>query len=496
MRLSIKTSKKLTILILFIQLVFLTTIYAQSKAEKIDALMRIYAQYDQFNGSILVVDKGKVIYKKGFGLANKEWHIPNTPDTKHRLGSVTKQFTAMLIMQLVEEGKLQLHVPIEKYLSDYPKHAAKTVTIHQLLKHSAGIPNFVSFRKFYSKNSRNHFTPKQFVKVFADSTLQFTPGSKFKYSNSGYFLLGYIIEQVSGKTYEQMLQEYIFKPLKMTNTGYDSHHKILNKRASGYEKKGFKYVNASYLDMSIPYAAGALYSTVEDLFLWEKALTENKLVSKTSSRLIFTPHISTGKRNYGYGWGIGYEKIEGTKDSVNVIEHGGAIDGFHTFVTRIPENNQFIVLLNNTGKTYLPQINKAIRQILYNADYQLPKQSLVKVLAETLENKNILSAEKLYHKHKNDASFLLIENEMNALGYLLLEEQKINEAISIFKITVDAFPKSANTYDSLGEGYFYNKQYKLALESYKKAVDLGGTNGLAKRMIAKIEAILKEQNKP
>lgn len=486
---SIKTS---VLFLFFIQLSLINSTFSQSKTEKIDNLMRTYVKYNQFNGSILVADKGKIIYKKGFGLANKEWNIPNQPDTKHRLGSITKQFTAMLIMQLVEKGKLQLHTPIATYLPNYPKKVAEKVTIHHLLEHSAGIPNFVSFRKFYSENSRNHFKPEQFVKVFADSTLQFKPGEKFKYSNSGYFLLGYIIEKVSGKTYEQMLHDNIFKPLKMNSTGYDSHHKILSKRASGYEKSGFKYINANYLDMSIPYSAGAMYSTVEDLFLWEKALSENKLVSKRTSELIFKPHISTGKRDYGYGWGIGYEHIEGKKDSVNVIEHGGAIDGFHTFITRIPENEQFIVLLNNTGKTYLPEINKAIRQILYNANYKMPKQSLAKSIAKIITSKGITSAEKFFVSHKNDNTFLLIENEMNALGYQLLTEHKIHEAISIFKMTVVAFPKSANAHDSLGEGYFHNKQYNNSLKSYKKAVQLGGTNGLAKRMIEKIKTILNK----
>lgn len=485
---------KTTLYIFFLQLCSITHINGQTKADKIDDLMSTYAKYDQFNGSVLVAEKGKIIYKKGFGLANKEWGIPNQPDTKHRLGSITKQFTAMLIMQLVEEGKLKLHAPIATYLPNYPKHAADKITIHHLLEHSAGIPNFVSFREFYSKNSRNHFTPEKFIKVFADSTLQFSPGKKFKYSNSGYFLLGYIIEKVSGKSYEEMLQEFIFKPLKMNNTGYDNHHTILKKRASGYEKSGASYVNANYLDMSIPYAAGALYSTVEDLFLWDRALYSNVLVSEKSRKLIFKPHISTGRRNYGYGWSIGYEKIEGTKDSVNVIEHGGAIDGFHTFITRIPKNEQLIVLLSNTGKTYLSKMNKAIRQILYNAKYEKPKMSFATSLAKIIENGDIKDAEKFYKKNKNNEKYSLLENEMNALGYQLLSENKIKEAITIFKINVEVFPKSANVYDSLGEAHFNNKNYKLALKNYEKTLELNKNNNWAKTMIEKIKGILDNKN--
>src|SRR6187551_590822 len=185
----------------------------QAKIDKLDKLISTYAEYGKFNGSVLVAEKGKVIYKKGFGLADMEWNIPNQPDTKHRLGSIMKQFTAMLIMQLVEQGKLKLDVPISTYLSDYPKKNGDVITLHHLLTHSSGIPNLTSFPGFTKNISRNSYSPVQLVNLFADSTLQFKPGEKFAYSNSGYMLLGYIIEKVTGKSYEQVLQENIFTPL-------------------------------------------------------------------------------------------------------------------------------------------------------------------------------------------------------------------------------------------------------------------------------------------
>src|SRR5690606_17204118 len=196
---------------------------AQTKADKIDKLVSTYAEYGKFNGSVLVADKGNVIYKKGFGLADMEWNIPNQPDTKHRLGSITKQFTAVLIMQLVEQGKLQLHVPVTTWLPDYPKKNGDIITIHHLLTHTSGIPNMTSCPGFIKDVSRNAYTPAQLVKISADSTLEFKPGERFAYSNSGYLLLGHIIEKVTGKSYEQVLQEHILTPLGMTNTGYDHH---------------------------------------------------------------------------------------------------------------------------------------------------------------------------------------------------------------------------------------------------------------------------------
>ena len=268
--------------------------YGQAKVDKLDKLISAYAEYGKFNGSVLVAEKGKVIYKKGFGLADMEWNIPNQPDTKHRLGSITKQFTAMVIMQLVEQGKLKLDVPISAYLPDYPKKNGDVITIHHLLTHSSGTPNMTSFPGFIKNISRNSYSPVQLVNLFADSTLQFEPGKKFAYSNSGYILLGYIIEKVTGKSYEQVLQENIFTPLKMNNTGYDHHRSVLKNRASGYEKNGRHYVNANFIDMSVPYAAGALYSTVEDLYLWDQALYGNQLLRKENMDLLFTKHIPSG----------------------------------------------------------------------------------------------------------------------------------------------------------------------------------------------------------
>src|SRR5260370_27324953 len=221
--------------------------YGQTKVDKLDKLLHAYAEYGKFNGSVLVAEKVQVIYKKGFGLADMEWNIPNQPDTKYRLGSITKQFTSMLIMQLVEQGKLKLDVPISTYLPDYPKKSGDVITLHHLLTHSSGIPNMTSFPGFDKNISRDFYSPMQLVNLFADSTLQFEPGKKFVYSNSGYILLGYIIERVTGKTYEQVLQENIFTPLKMNNTGYDHHQTLLKNRAIGYEKNGWHYVNADFI---------------------------------------------------------------------------------------------------------------------------------------------------------------------------------------------------------------------------------------------------------
>lgn len=477
-----------TLVICFIALFTSTVSFAQDKTKKIDLLMSLYNQYGQFNGSVLVAEHGKVIFKKGYGQANMEWNIPNEPDTKFRLGSISKQFTAFLIVKLVQDGKIKLDAPITAYLPDYPKATGDKVTIHHLLTHTSGIPNYTAVPRFLQEKSREPYTPQEFIKTFENLPLEFTPGERFRYSNSGYFVLGYIIEKITGKTYEQYLQETILTPLKMVNTGYDHNEIILKKRAAGYEKRGTKLINAPYLDMSIPYAAGSLYSTVEDLYLWDQSLYTNQLLSAASMELLYKPYIDAGGESYGYGWFID-EVPNGDKTKLKVIEHGGGINGFNTVISRIPANKNLVVLLNNTGGTVLGEMNTAIRSILYNLPYDQPKKSMATELLEVFNTKGLTAGVDTYKKLKTDPTYRIKEGDTNDAGYQLLQSGKTKEAIEMFKINVEAFPKVGNVYDSLGEAYLKDGNTKLAIENYKKSVELDPTNENGKKVL---EEILKK----
>lgn len=477
----------LIILCILVQFFAINSTFAQDKSKQIEELISKYNQYGQFNGSALVAENGKVILKKGFGSANMEWNIPNQPDTKFRLGSISKQFTALLIVKLAEEGKLKLDVPITTYLPDYPKETGNKITIHNLLTHTSGIPNYTSAPNFLKDKSRNPYTPEDFIKTFNKLPLDFVPGEKFKYSNSGYFLLGYIIEKVSGKTYEQYLQEIILTPLKMANTGYDHFEVIIKNRASGYEKNGKNISNASFIDMSIPYAAGSLYSTVEDLYLWDQALYTNKLLSAKSMDLLFKPYITTGGNDfYGYGWFTSEETVGKKTDKVKVIEHGGGINGFNTVISRMPADKNLVVLLNNTGGTVLSEMNNSIRAILYNQSFDEPKKSMAFELLDVYTEKGATIGTNTYKKLKSDPTYGIKENDINQVGYQLLQTGKKKEAIEVFKINVETFPKSGNAYDSLGEAYLADGDKTLAIVNYKKSVELDPTNENGKKVLDEI----------
>src|SRR6185503_7383232 len=251
---NLPTQIRLLFCIALVLLVSHQVALAQDHAAKIQELLALAHKYRQFNGSALVAENGKVTYKGAFGMANMEWNIPNTPETRFRLGSITKQFTATLILQLVEQGKIKLDGKLSDYLPDYRKDIGDKVTIHHLLTHTSGIPSYTGLPGFFDNVSRNPYKVTDFVKKYASGDLEFEPGSTFRYNNSGYFLLGAIIEKVTGKSYEQALKENVLDPIGMNNTGYDHHDTILLKRAAGYVKTADGYDNAPYLDMSIPYA--------------------------------------------------------------------------------------------------------------------------------------------------------------------------------------------------------------------------------------------------
>jgi CubicO group peptidase (beta-lactamase class C family) len=466
-------------LAIFIQIAVVNLSCGQTKTDKLNALIGTYAEYGKFNGSVLVAEKGKVIYKKGFGWANVEWEISNQPGTKHRLGSITKQFTATLIVQLAAENKLKLEALISTYLPDYPKKTGNIVTIHHLLTHTSGIPSYTNFPVFRDMMSES-YRPEELVKLFADSTLEFTPGEKFEYSNSGYILLGYIIEKITGKSYEQVLQNKILTPLKMNNTGVDSYSTIIKNRASGYNRIGNTFENANYIDMSVPYAAGAIYSTVEDLYLWDQALYSEKLLPKKYTDLLFGKYISAGQGYYGYGWFVGEMPVGRTQEQLQTISHGGSINGFGTLITRIPSDKSLIVLLNNTGSAPLNEMTVAINGILYDKSYSFPKKSVANSLLAVIEKDGIAKALLHYKEIKDSGNYHLSENEINSAGYQLLQSGKVKEAAAVFKLNIEAFPNAFNTYDSYGEALLVLGDTAKSIENYMKSVKLnpGNAGGL------------------
>lgn len=315
----------------------LTSAAVSQDTARLDEVATSYTKDNHFMGTVLVVQGDQILLDKGYGMANLDWSIPNAPDVKFRLGSLTKQFTAALILLEQQDGKLSIADPVSKYIPDTPK-AWEKITIAELLGHTSGIPNFTADPTFHAW-SQNPHTPAEELAFFSAKPLDFAPGSKYSYSNSNYEVLGDILEKVSGKTYNELLRQRLFDPLGMKDTGLDADDLILPKRASGYAPSPAGLIYARSESMTVPWAAGSLYSTTHDLLTWERCLFGGKVLSAASLKLMTTP----GKGNYGLGVEIA------NVDGVTVVNHGGGIEGFNTHLSHVPENDLTVVVLSNVS---------------------------------------------------------------------------------------------------------------------------------------------------
>ena len=328
----------------FIALLLIVSISSIGFAQKLDKTFdkMLNEQYkpNEPGATVLLAKNGKIVYHKAFGLANMEHRVKMEPDMVFEIGSITKQFTAVSILMLMEQGKLNLDDDITTFIEDYPTHGYH-ISIHHLLTHTSGIKSYTSMASWMPL-WRKDFTPTEMIDFFKNEPMDFAPGEGYLYNNSAYFILGYIIEKASGQTYEEFVETNIFAPLGMKSSRYGSNSEIIKKRALGYQKKD-TYVNAEYLSLSQPYAAGSIMSTVEDLFIWNSAIRANKLVKQQTINLAVTNYkMNNGKKNnYGYGWSL--NAINGSP----TIEHSGGIFGYVTNAIYLPAEDVFIAIFSN-----------------------------------------------------------------------------------------------------------------------------------------------------
>ncbi|HEX4603904.1 MAG TPA: serine hydrolase [Candidatus Angelobacter sp.] len=341
--------------------------FAQDKPQpdpvsRMEQIIQAHLPDHAFMGSVLVARDGKTLLDKAYGFANLEWQVPNTPATKFRLGSITKQFTAASILLLEERGKLKTDDLVKKYVPDAPA-AWDKITIFHVLTHTSGIPSFTGFPD-YRKREAETMTPQQLVDWFRDKPLDFEPGTKWNYSNSGYVLLGYLIEKISGQSYAGFVQQNIFTPLGMKDSGYDSNSAIIERRAAGYAPGKNGPENAGFVNMTIPLSAGGLYSTTEDLLRWEQGLFGGKLLSTASLAKMTTPF----KQDYAFGLGVS------TQDGHKAITHDGGIEGFNTSLIYYPDDKLVVAVLANVNGPGAGQIASSLGKVAHGEKVVLPSE--------------------------------------------------------------------------------------------------------------------------
>ena len=326
--------------------------------------MDTYLKENQFQGSVLIAKEGEILFSKGYGYANEEFKIENSVETVFRIGSITKQLTAVAILQLQEKGMLSVQDPIAKYLPGYPQ--GDKITIHHLLSHSSGISSITDFPNLLQMQ-RDATYPQKTIEHFKNLHLKFSPGTDCEYSDSGYIILGAIIEAVAKQSYEGYLQENILIPLGMNSTYYEHNASVIPNRASGYVKNEQGVTqHAPYVDMSFPHASGALSSTVKDLFVFYQALKGEALLKKESRESLYKIQASNANRKiaYGYGFRIGPQN-RGMEDCrSSIVGHFGTIDGFEAALIRYLDDELIIILLSNREKTDVRSFHKDLARLV------------------------------------------------------------------------------------------------------------------------------------
>jgi len=348
--------KYLFVIITVLQLNSESISYAQNLT-KIDSLLQEKYLPNEPGATFLIAKNGSIIYKKAFGLSNLELNVQMKPEDVFQIGSIAKQFTAISVLMLMEKGKLNLDDEITKFIPDYPTNGNK-ITIHHLLTHTSGIKSYTSMKKL-NNISKKDLTPLELIDFFKNEPIDFVPGEEYKYNNSGYVILGYIIEKLTGQSYANFVEEQIFEKLGMKASQYSSYNEVIKNRASGYHNQD-GYINNRKISFTLTYSAGSLMSNTNDMFKWQEAIKNNLLISKETTEKVFTNYSlnNGGLINYGYGWQI--KAI----NNIRSFEHSGFIFGFKSMGVYLPDSDIYVIGLNNCDCNSPTKITRKIAELV------------------------------------------------------------------------------------------------------------------------------------
>lgn len=457
--------------------IFAQTAEHQSLTSNFDQILSDQFKANDPGATVLVAQNGSIIYHKAFGMADLEMNIPMQPDHIFKIGSVTKQFTAVAILQLMEQGKLSLQDEITKFIPDYPTHGHK-ITIEHLLTHTSGIQSYTAMKDFLGR-MRLDIAPQDMIDYFKNEPMKFDPGTSYAYNNSGYFLLGFIIEKVSGKTYGEYIDENFFVPLGMTNSYYGDNKRIIKNQLNGYTMGEQGFENAPLLSMTQPYAAGSILSTVGDLFKWHQALHAGRIISKASLNKALTSYrlVSGEETNYGYGWRLGFIQESPT------IEHGGGINGAQTMAIYLPNEDVFVAIFSNCdcnapddnaarlaaltiGKPYETEAATISSDVLqqYIGVYENANGELRIITVEGEQLMSQRGSNPQFPVHASGQDRFFFENALLALQFSRNENGEVDKLLTHGRDGTTVWNKTEKSIDSINEPAM--KVDEKVLESY------------------------------
>ncbi len=488
--------------------------YSQLISSRIDDLVNDYVAHHHFMGTVLVAEKGKVVFAKGYGLADVDRNMPNTPETKFMIGSITKQFTAMLVTQLVEKGRIRLENTISDFIPEFPADIGKVITVEMLLNHASGLRLPEGIEKYYSASKKEEFL-QEFIKQQLEEGLRFEPGKGYAYSNTGYYILGLIIEKVTGKSYEEVLRGQILDPLGMADTGCAKKGQALDNEAVSYQKLPDRYITwnedaHSYDPGVVQFSAGFMYSTVGDLLKFSMAISSNTLLSRQYTEMYLKmrnvksePPISNispalakelfGTCGNGFAGEISLVEDPGSKEKRTFFWHDGTCKLFKSHHYHFSDKDRVVIILSNLSfRDEGDEMVLKIHQLLNGKPYDhiRIKYSLAQYISEDIAmHAGIPAAVGEYLRLVDDTERFIVPGEDYAInhGRQFAEMGDLDSAILILRAAVSNFPQSWQAYDALGDTYRLKKDTAAAIQSFKKSLELNPQNTHAIEVLKKLE---------
>jgi CubicO group peptidase (beta-lactamase class C family) len=477
-------------------LVFLSTAAAASGRDlrsRLDAYLTAAHRAEPLSGVVLIAHEGRVVYTRTFGDADPEWPQPHVVDGRFRIASITKPFTSVLTLRLVQAGKLRLEAPISEYLPEYRKDVGTRVTVEQLLNHTSGIPDFANLPGFWREELPRPHTREELLKGWLSRDLEFEPGTKAKYNSTGFYLLGLIAERVTGKPYGEALREWVLAPAGLKDTGYDAPGTMIQRRVRGYMRTPTGRLEpAPYMHMGNVEASGGMYSTVMDLWRFDRALASGTLLNKELQARMFKAYApdTFGKElSFGLGWYVGEREL-GPDVRVAVHEHGGNAPGFRAYVSRSPADGGFIALLFNDGDGSYSEstrrLTRDLMRIVRGMAVEEPRPGFARALTKVLLEQGVDAARARLPELTRTLP-LTSPRDLNNIGYGLLMEGRLPESLFLFRLNIERFPQDANAYDSLGEACLVAKDLTCARENYARALELDPKNDNARQVLERLK---------
>ncbi len=467
---------------------FLSPAFAQPSQEELRAVVEQYVEKRDFSGTVLIARQGEVILEEAYGEADLEWGVKNTVDARYRIGSLSKPFLATLVMKLVEQGAVSLDGTLGLYLPElYADTGAARVTVAQLLSHTSGlkdVPNNFN-DPWYHTTARLTFEPAQFASEWIKPELIEEPGSKWRYNNAGFILLGLIVEAATGQSYAANLKEHLFAPANMRYSGVYSEDSVLPRLAQGYARgPDGSLIQPLKVDASVFFSAAGIYSNAHDIFRFDSALYNPSFLSADARALMHTK--KTGFP-YGFGWGV-EEWPLGNDRTLSVAHHTGSIPGYQSFYIRSEENRDAVIVLNNTNNgSAVIEMGRNLMIMLNNGGVPQVKRQLDEYLSPIAFSGGLEALEKAIDSFGEELSeYDTRERTLNRLGYKYLRQEKADDAVVIFKWAVQLYPESANLHDSLGEGYRAAGNTQASIESYERALALDPTAESARQALKEL----------